>query len=175
MKSRLISKYKAQAWGLDLMVAVFIFSIALTVFFVFSLNQPNEGNENLEYLFYDGKIIARSILSEGVPIDWNPLNVVSVGILSDDKINLTKLERFRDMAINLNDYERTKQLFNTKYDYYFFLDKPMKINGDDDVDGIGKPGVTRDTVSSNAENLIKITRYTIYEYEPITAYVYVWE
>ena len=53
-----------------------------------------EAEENIDALFYEGKIIASSILSEGYPVDWNSENVVTAGILTDNKINETKVERF---------------------------------------------------------------------------------
>ena len=44
-----------------------------------------------------------------------------------------------------------------------------------DVDGIGKPGVSRNTGFDDAKNLVKITRYTIYRDKPMIAYLYIWE
>jgi hypothetical protein len=165
---------KAQAWGMDLMIAIFIFTIAITIFFIFTVNQPGEGRENLENLYYDGKIIANDIFSEGYPRNWNYSDVVTLGVLTGNKINKTKLGQFYNLTLTTANYTRTKYLFNTKYDYYFFLDKNMTIGGIE-VDGFGKPGETKTTIKSAAENLVKITRFTVYEDEPITGYIYIWE
>ena len=155
----------SQAWGMDLMIASIIFTMGIIVFYFYALNEPSEAEEKIDALFYDGKVIADSILSEGHPKDWNVGNVVAIGILSQNKINETKLERFYDLADD--DYNKTKALFNTKYNYYFFLNETMFINGEE------KPGIGR--VPSNHKNLVKITRFTIYKEKPMAAYLHVWE
>jgi hypothetical protein len=160
----IINNKKSQAWGLDLMIASVIFSIAIVIFFFYALNNPEEGELNIDSLYYDGKIIGDSILSEGYPKDWNISNVVTIGILSDKKINETKLEMF----FNLSDtqYLLTKSLFNTQYNYYFFLSENMTLSFGE-VEGIG----SRPLIS---QNLIKISRFVIYKNKPVTAYIYIW-
>jgi len=155
---------KSQAWGMDLTVASVLFIFGIVVFYFYALNNPNEAQETIDALFYDGNIIADSILSEGHPSNWNSGNVVTIGILSQGKINETKLKGFYDLASS--DYQKTKHLFNTKYEYYFNLSEVMIIDSTD-VEGIGlKP--------SNPENIIKITRFSIYKNKPISAYLYMW-
>jgi len=156
---------KGQAWGLDLTIAVIIFTVGLVFFYVYTLNQPGEAKETIDALFYEGGIIASSILSEGHPADWTPSNVVTIGILTDNKIDNTKLGGF--YTLNAINYEKTKNLFNTRYDYYFFLEENMTTIAPN-VKGIGKK-------PSNAKNLVKITRFTVYRDKPITAYLYVWD
>ena len=134
----MLKSKKAQGWGIDLMIAVVIFSIGLTVFFIYSLNSPGEGKENIELLFYDGEIIANTLLSPGYPKGWDEENVINIGITTNGKINETKLERFYNLAED--NYEKTKLLFNTKYDYYFFISESIIINGGS-IEGIGKPGI----------------------------------
>ena len=160
-----MKKKKAQAWGIDLVIAFTIFTIGMTAIYIYSLNSPSEGKEIIELLSYDGKLITESILSEGYPNDWDSSNVVSIGILNNDKINETKLESFYDLS--QTEYNRTKRLFNTDYNYWFFLSQTMTINGAD-VDGIGLEPL-------NEKHLIKITRFTNYQNKPMTAYLYIWE
>ena len=50
----------------------------------------------------------------------------------------------------------------------------MDIGGVE-VDGIGKPGITSVNIPTNAKNLVKVTRYTLYQNKPMTAYFYIWE
>lgn len=169
---------KAQAWGFDLVVAVIIFSVGIVVFFIYSINQPNESKEILEKLFYDGKIVTDSILSNGYPENWNSDNVagiVSIGILNGNKINETKLLSFYNLVQTEENYTITKILFNTNYDYYFFLDKNMSsINVN--LDGVGKPGINRNNIDSiNPENLVKISRFVNYQDKPMAAYLYIWK
>jgi hypothetical protein len=167
---------KSQSWAIDLMIASVIFLTGIIVFYIYSLNQPNEGKEVMAYLSYDGKIVSNTILTDGYPKDWNTTNVIKIGIISNDKINNTKLENFYNLTKTDSAYENTKLIFDTKYDYYFFLDGNMNIGGTY-VDGVGKPGANRSNITTdiNPKNLIKITRFVVYNDEPTTAYLYVWE
>jgi len=161
---------KGQGWGLDLMLASTIFLMGLIVFYFYSINNPAEDQETFQSLSHSGDIIAESLFSEGYPKHWNTTTVVNIGVLSDNKVNATKLESFYNLTYM--DYNRTKNIFKTKYDFYFFFTKNMTVNGTEVV-GIGKEGTDKDNITS--ENLIKVTRFTIYENEPITAYIYVWD
>jgi len=156
---------KAQAWGIDLAVALMIFTFGILIFFFYAVNRPGEARENLDSLFYDGNLIADSVMSKGAPPNWDSSNVVTIGILSDEKINETKLELFYNLSVQ--DYNTTKQLFNTRFDYYFALSENMSFPSGE-VEGLGMPPV-------NEDNLIKITRFTVYKDKPTTAYFYVWE
>ncbi len=165
MKKRGKNEKRAQAWGMDLMVAFVIFTIGIVIFYFYAINQPGEAEEKIDSLSYEGKIIGDSIFSDGYPENWDSSNVVTLGILSNNKINETKLDRFYNLASV--DYSRTKNLFNTRFDYYFFLSENMTLTSGE-VEGIGLP-------PSNPENLIRITRFTIYKDKPVTAHIYIWE
>ena len=165
----MIKNKKSQAWGIDLMIASFIFIIGITSFYLYALNSYEKPEETLKNLQYDGKIISDIILSEGYPKNWTESNVVSIGVLSDGKINSTKLQQFYDLT--LADYSKTKLLFNTKYDYFFFFDENMNLSSA--VSGIGKPST--DINNLPAQDLIKITRFIIYQDKPTTAYLYIWQ
>ncbi|MBT4166068.1 hypothetical protein HOE04_03460 [archaeon] len=163
---------KAQAWGIDLMAAMTIFIVAITVFFVYSLNQSGEARSIIEDLNYDGKIFSNDLTSEGYPDDWVEANVVKIGLTNGGKINQIKLEKFYNFS--QEDYARTKLVFNLKYDYFFFFEENMTVGGLS-VEGIGRPGVTRDFIENEVSNFIKVTRLMVYEDKPITANVYIWE
>lgn len=165
-----VSKKRAQIWGLDLMTAVFLFIIAIVVFLIYTVNYSGEAAESFERLKYDGDNIMKVLLSEGSPKDWKESDVIRIGLTTENKINETKLEQFYTLA--KSNYSLTKIILNTRYDYYFFLDEKMLIQGEE-IEGIGKPNVTEDTIT--AHNLIKITRFGIYGEKPVTLYLYIWE
>lgn len=170
MDRNIFNKNKAQAWGLDLMIAFIIFFMGILVFFLYSINYSSESEENFEKLMNDGNFIFDSLLSAGYPLDWNNTNLIIPGIVDNEKVNETKLNNFRLLAEN--DYSRTKFLFKTKYDYLFFI--PLDGNIDsDNVLSVGKPGVSQKEI--NASNLIKITRMVLYKEKPSVAYLYIWE
>ena len=163
---------RAQIWGLDVMMAMSLFLVGIVVFFTYTLNNSTEGYNEFETLSYDAKNIANNLMLEGYPENWNETNVEIIGISTNNKINQSKLEELYKIVYTNNDYEITKDLFNTRYDYYIYFDFNMTINGTS-VDGIGKPGTIKDSIDSR--NLIKITRFTIYENKTTPLYVITWE
>lgn len=165
-------KNKAQIWSLDLMAGLALFLVGIMIFFIYSLNQPSQARENLELLSYEGKIIADDILSEGYPTNWDSDDVRTLGLTTDNEINQTKLENLYQIIYMQGNYTKTKNLFNTQYDYYFFLDQNMTVSSGQ-IEGIGKPGVTKQNI--DARNLIKITRFTIYQNKTTSLHLYIWE
>jgi hypothetical protein len=158
---------KGQAWGFDLIVASIIFLTGIVVFYIYSLNYPSEGRENLDSLFYEGNLITENLLSKGFPNDWVSSNVKSIGISNEEKINETKLERLYDLTLAPGGYDTSKAIFNTKFDYYFNFSQLMVIDGNT-VEYIGQKNI-------NPNNLIKVTRFTIYQNKPVTLNLFVWE
>ncbi len=151
---------KAQGWGFDLVVASVIFTFAIMAFYIFAINYSTGGEEQFNTLIYEGQLVADSILSEGHPSDWNSSNVVRIGLLSGGKINQTKIDRFYNMTVNATTYNRTKVLFNIAHDYNISFSSPVTIEGSQ----IYSLGITKGT----PENLIRVSRFTIYNNKPIT-------
>jgi hypothetical protein len=168
---------KSQSWGMDLAIASVIFSFGIILLYVYSMNNPNEAKANIEDLSYNGEGISNIILSEGYPKDWDISNVVRIGILDNNsKINQTKLNRFYNLTVD--NYEKTRVLFNTRYDYIFcFFNYTMMINSTtaSPTNCAGKPGKSPSNINgAGTENLFKVTRFVIYNNTPVTANVYVW-
>lgn len=162
---------KAQAWGMDIIIGIMIFSIGILIFLVYTINSSVETKESLESLDYDGENILESIFSTGSPANWDNNNVIEIGIMDDDKINITKLERFYNLAST--DYPKTKSLFNTKFDYFFYFKEISISTGE--ISGIGKPGTNISVIPDNSRNLIRITRFSSFKEKPVTVYLYIWE
>jgi len=122
----------------------------------------------------DGELITNALLSEGCSVNcpnpWITSDGLDVGLLSDGKINDSKLKLFYDFA--QADYDGSRVVLNAKYDYYFFLDEDMVIESVP-VDGIGKPGVDRNNIV--ADDLIKISRVVVYDNKLIGARLYIWK
>lgn len=165
-------KTKGQVWSLDIMAGLALFLVGIMIFFIYSLNQPSQAKETLDILRYEGETIANSLLSQGYPSNWNTSNVIALGITTDKKINQTKLENLYEMIYTQNNYNKTKNILNTQYDYYIFLNQNMTINSMS-IEGIGKPGTTKQNI--DARNLIKITRFTIYQNKTTPLYIYTWD
>ena len=154
------------------MTGLALFLVGIAIFFIYSINQPSQSKETFELLNYDGKMIADTLLSQGYPENWDTSNAITIGLTTSNKINQTKLENLYQMIYVQNNYARTKNLLNTGYDYYFFLTENMTV-GAGPIEGIGKPGTTKNNI--NAKDLIKITRYTIYQNKTTPLYLYIWQ
>ena len=156
---------RGQAWGFDLIVASMLFVSGIVVFYMYSLNSPEEATTSFGSLSSEGKIIADSLLSEGYPSNWNVTSVTRIGLLTNDKINESKLNEFYNLSTS--NYYLTKSLFKTKYEYYVSFSPNIQI-GNQSIDYIGyKP--------SSSKNLIRISRFTIYRNQPLTINIYIWE
>ena len=154
------------------MVAMALFLMGIMIFFTYTINQSGETEETFNLLFYDGKILASDLMSSGRPQNWNSSTIIIPGLTTNNKINESKLTNLYDMIYTENDYIKTKTLFSTIYDYYFFFDENITIRGTP-VEGIGKPGVTKNNI--NSRNLVKITRFTIYKNKTLPLYIYIWD
>jgi len=155
---------KAQAWGFDLMIASVIFVAAIATFYLFTLNNTHETDENLQSLQYDGNNIADNILSSGYPENWTQSDVIRIGILSEDKINEDKLSNFNELA-EIN-YEATKSALDSRNNYYITFSENITLNSSS-IDYIGMK-------EANPKNLVKTTRLTVYKERPIAIYINVW-
>lgn len=161
---------RGQAWGVDLMVAMIIFSIGILFFLLYSFNNAAVSAGNYEAIYNEGKLISENLLSEGYPENWNSSNVLLIGLTKDNKIDQNKLEEFYNLS--QNDYYRTKKIFGTRYDYYFLIEGNLTVNSTE-MSGFGKPGVN--IAEINPKNLIKINRVSVYKNKPVEISIYLWE
>lgn len=142
------------------------------MFFTYTLNNSTESYDTFETLSYDAETIAGNLMSEGYPKNWDSSNVEIIGLTTNNRINQSKLEEFYNMIYVENNYTRTKNIFNTIYDYYLFFEENMTVGGAS-REGIGKPGTTLSSLES--KNLIRVTRFTIYQNKTIPLYLILWE
>ena len=147
------------------MIAAIIFSLGILAFYFFSINSGNETAESFENLDYEAKIIADSLLSEGSPNSWAESNVVRIGLLSENKINATKLESFK--TLSESDYAKTKSLFNIRGNYYISFSENIII-ANESTEFIGQKPL-------EAQNLLKVTRLSSYNDKPLMIYIHAWD
>ena len=122
----------------------------------------------------EGRIISDNLISEGFPSNWNSSNVMTVGITdNNNQVNETKLQNL----ININ-YDETRNLLRTKYDYYFFFKDQngsvIKINSTEE--GIGYPGVNSSNIEyQDIDDLIKLERILFFKNHMAKMVLYVWQ
>lgn len=157
-----LNEKKAQVWGMDLMFSIIIFVLAIFITIMYFINSYS--NNTIGEIDYYAELISNKIISEGFPVNWNPSNVAIPGIMSNNKINNTKLEYF--YYLSLNDYNRVKSLLGTRYNFYLNFSEPVIINGTS-ITEIGRN-------SNDSQNLVRITRFVAYTNNPITINFYIW-
>ncbi len=155
---------KAQTFTQDLVVAIIIMSMVLIVFFEFYTNQDFNGDSAEKTLLSETKTITDYLVSPGYPSDWNATDVVNIGIVDENNvIDKTKLEIFSNMT--RDDYDRTRSLLKTKYDYIiFFKDYDGNvINVSGSGSYFGKPGVndTNLDMLESPSHISKISRFVV--------------
>lgn len=154
---------KAQAWGFDLAIASAIFVTVLAIFYVLSLNATN-GNDRRASLETEANVVGDAFFSEGNPEYWNVSNVIVIGILSDEKINTTKLKSA--FQFSQADYQQTRSLFRATNNYYIKFSKPIRAEGIE-ITEIGLP-------PTNAKNVVRVSRATVSNDTIISAEVIIW-
>ena len=157
---------RGQAWGFDAMLASAVFITAITVLYFYTLNYQYKNESPLDEIRYESTLIGDSLMSEGTPVGWTENNVIRIGLLSDGKINSTKLSQFGDLT--LNNYQRAKGLLTVRHNYLVNVSSPVTVNGQL-VQSIGQ------SPTSSAENVISVIRVNAYNNIPITLKIVVWD
>ena len=146
-----ISTKKAQVWSLDLIVASIIFLIGIIILYVYAINYSPQSKNQLDELLYEGNLASKLILSED-----------DFGILSDKKINQTKLDN-----LNNSDYQSLKRQLGVVNNFYFTFEG-MEVGGIP-VTYIGMQS------STEIDNLVRISSISIYKNKPIKFELFVWK
>lgn len=167
---------KAQVWTTDFMISLLILVATLVIFARGITNITATGNEDLSPLIIEGRAISDQLMSEGYPTNWNLSNVANIGIVTNNRINDTKINAFYSM-----NYSDARKKFNTRYDFFVFVldenNKPVNINGSYGI-GHSLVNATQDSITlGNLDNakLVKIARLTIHESKVRQAVVYIWD
>lgn len=165
-----MNKKRAQAWGYDLIAGLTIFVMGIFVFFLFSLNYNSGSTSAIEELEYEGEIVGDSLLSEGYPNIWNYVDftngdVEQIGILTDGKVNQTKLDLFYN--VSRDNYQTTRGILNIRGEYWVSFSDILVIEGET-VPGIGnEPDGTE-------RNIIKKSRVVSYNGKVTVLDIFVW-
>ena len=151
MEQSILIHKKAQAWSLDLMVAIMIFMMGISILFFYALNFQSQISSDINRLEYEANSASSLLLKNEEP-----------GILSENKINQTKLEEFYYL-----NYSAQKSILGLENDFYAVMQE-LTINGTSQ----NYIGTQNDTA---VNSIIKSSRVVIYQNKPIKFEVYVWK
>ena len=144
-----INSKEGQAWSLDIVIASVIFMIGIIVLYLYAINYLSKPDERLKEMFYEGNLASELILSKD-----------DFGILTGHKVNQTKLDSFNST------YQNKKSLLGIRRNFYFVIDG-LELGG--------SPAEYVGAKNPDPENIVQITRITIYKDKPAKFQLYVWE
>jgi hypothetical protein len=171
---RLKSNKKAQSWYLDLFFGILLFSIALVFLFQASYNLKSNHDQISEVMKVQSDLIMKMILSDGIPENWtNDANSLQPGILSNGRINETKLMNFNDESF----YNSSLLKFRTRFHYHFHFTNGTDIIKINNIKYFGKQGINETNLylTQDPLNILKINRFTIYNSSIIKMVMYIWD
>jgi len=138
---------KGQVWYIDFMVGLLILITAVIIYYQFQGTFTDESESEWQEMIIDAKAITSSLISSGYPSDWTNDTVDLIGLTDGNyRINSTKVMMFQNMS-----YKRAKNLLNTRFNFYFFLESE---NGTRFYD----TGLN----ATDSDFLVQTTRFVIY-------------
>lgn len=154
---------KAQVFVQDIVISLVIMTIIFVIYVSYYSNQNFRG-ENIEQdLISEAKTLTDYLTSTGYPQEWNESSVVIIGFSDiDNSISKEKLGMFTNMT--KNEYEKTKFLLRTKYDYIiFFRDYYGNILNISGEKFAGKSGIndTNLELAESPGHISKISRFLV--------------
>ncbi|MFH1589634.1 MAG: hypothetical protein ABIB43_03660 [archaeon] len=158
---------------MDFIIGFMIFSIALILASRFLFNEASTNEFDL--VKADAETMSEYLMSEGIPGDWTNETLVRLGLLTNNRLNITKLGLFYNLS-----YDDSRKYLTTKYDFFVFFQKNetvQNISGNGCGYGHGAVTATGCTISLSGvdyEDLVKVIRYTLYNNLIIEMVLYVW-
>lgn len=172
---------KGQLWSLDFIIGVLIFLVTVVFFFVQMNSLELTPQTSLNRLVLEAQDISTTLMSEGYPPAWTASTVVVPGIVTDARVNSSRLNE-----LVLLNYSVLQGLLRVSDEFFVFIEQGngcvLPLDG---RYGVGNPLVSvpasgcvaPTSVNVNPaspETVVPITRYVIYNATPARLHVYVW-
>ncbi|MBD3203093.1 hypothetical protein GF327_02265 [Candidatus Woesearchaeota archaeon] len=156
-----MDKKKAQIWYTDFILGLTIFLIVFLISLKYVSDNSYTKKDELKDMVLSLNSVSESLMSQGIPGSWNENNVISIGITNGNYIlNVTKLSLFYNLT--MLDYEHTKSLLQTKYDFLVFFKNQVNRTINLTQKFFGDPGETDDTLKTmDPDKLVSLKRYLV--------------
>lgn len=134
----MLKKIKSQVSFTDFIISVLVLGVVITLYFHYTIDFLGEKAVKIDDLLIDTKTISSSLSSPGNPKNWDIASVENIGFTEGgSRLNGGKVKKFGNM-----DYEKSKKLLGTKYEYFLFFEDSngnlINLNG---KCGYGSPEV----------------------------------
>lgn len=154
---------KTQLWYFDLVIALSMFLIMLV--FSFRYLTGTYIFENNRDIVTEADRLSSKLMSQGIPLNWTNEYVLSIGITTDNVLNITKTEYLDNLSIE--NYPRVKSMFGLTSDFIiFFTNRTGDMINFSSSGYIGMPGKTQDNIEGDER--IDIERYLTYKHDSIS-------
>jgi len=166
------NKY-GQVWTLDFIIGLMLFMLMILISVKIIFNIYPSADSLIVYR--DAVHLSDNLLTEGYPSNWTGdlSNVVLPGIAEHNRINNTKLSKFKDI-----DYYRAKTLMHITSDYIFFIRNSTNIiNTGQCIYGYNlSTGANCSPILTAAQydDLARIDRVIIYNSTVMLMTIYTW-
>ncbi len=139
-----------QAWYMDFVVAVIVFSIMIVIYFIYLPNVNNQELNAMDDIYLDSQFIVESLMTPGLPYNWTAVDVIKIGVVSNGSyLNETLVGRFKNFANA--DYDSAKNLLGIRSEFVvFFVDTNGNLRNINGTYYIGESDVNYE---SNASDL----------------------
>ncbi len=125
---------KAQAWYLDVVMAVFIFTAGIIAYQYYSLNIGKDDQDRVQEMAFEADLLSSELLKEGYPEDWNATTVVKIGLTGNNQ-RIDEVQWARFSSLN---YSISKELLGVSNDYVvFFEEKQGNVTMIGGICGVG--------------------------------------
>ncbi|MCW1296419.1 MAG: hypothetical protein OH319_01925 [Candidatus Parvarchaeota archaeon] len=161
---RFLLNKKAQVLSADLVVSIFIFTIIISLFFIFWRNVYNNltmQEKFLELQYSAIRISNMLVKTTGYPSNWNSTNVVQIGLASE--ANVLSIEKLR-VFLDIN-YAEIKRIMKISED---FRVRVKYRNGSTILDNLGLPLEKGLEPSPSAKIIVPIERPCLLKLENVT-------
>lgn len=154
---------KSQIWYFDFILALSIFVMILVLGFRYVINSNYYEGKEVNNIIFETSILSDTLMGPGLPINWTAQDVISIGIVDENTLNLVKLERLNNFSID--DYTGIKHVLGINSDFLvYFTDKNDIILNLTIPNYIGKSGYTIESVTNlDVSELISVQRYVTYK------------
>lgn len=163
-------------WTMEIIFAVFIFIVIVGLFWkVLPIFESNE--DKIDDVLFEARSLSETLMSKGVPEEWNTSNVIRPGIIEKNMIaSEEKLRKFYNLS-NQN-YTLTKNSFGMNSDFAVYIKNQkgsvVTIEGEKTA-GTPKTGFVGGELNITGEHIVKLERTFIYKNDPVKMVVFTWQ
>lgn len=159
---------KAQSWYVDYAISLAVFALGLLILFQYI---PNLSDDNIDELSLDARILSDSILSEGIPSDWDNETLVKIGLLTNGSIDSNKWIELKDV-----EYSKALSILPISSDFVIFFESENTLLGIGGEKYYGKENANSTNINElfNPTEIVSVQRLVTYNGKIIIMNVRAW-